>query len=361
MKIKNGKDRLTSRIGQYHSRSKEFFFKDSVKLVNPEYTMKSDTLRYNTVSKIAYFYGPTYIYSEENTIFCRSGWYDTQKNTSQFSKGAWIQGKNNKLAADSIAYNRNTGIGEAFRNITLIDTLENIKIHGNYGISFRHESRTIIHGNPVAIKYFDNDSLFLKSDTLVDEIDSNGKRLLSAYNHTKIFKSDMQGVSDSLVYNFTDSTISMFGNPILWTENNQITGDTLVIFRRNGQLEKMEIRNDAFIASEEVPLVYNQISGRDIDALFKMNKLHKVHVMGNGQSVFYAREEDSTYTGVNHIICSNMLIELSKNEVQDITYYTNPEGGFYPIDQLPGDKTNLPNMIWHMDQRPTLETFLKTK
>ena len=356
--IRNGSDRLYSRIGQYDSRSKVFFFKDSVRLNNPEYRMESDTLQYNTVSKVAYFYGPTYIYSEENTIFCNYGWYNTDLNTSQFSRRAWIKGKDNRLDADSLVYNRNTGVGEAFYDITLVDTLEKIKITGQHGITYRNDQRTIISGDPLAIKYFDDDSLFLKADTLIDDVDSADKRRLSAFYNTRLFKSDMQAVSDSLIYSFTDSTISLLGDPILWTEQNQITGDTIIVYRKNGQLDKMEVIQNSFIASEEIEDVYNQIDGRDMDAFFKDNKLHKVNVMGNGQSVYYVREEDSTYSGVNHIICSEMLIAVEDNKVQDITFYTEPKGGFYPVDQLPKDKEKLPNLVWHAEKRPELYWFI---
>jgi lipopolysaccharide export system protein LptA len=360
-KIKNDKDRLTSRIGRYNSRSKEFFFKDSVVLINPEYTIKSDTLQYNTFSKIATFHGPTYITSEENTIFCRYGWYDTKNNTSQFSKGAWIQGKENKLIADSMLYNRNTEVGRAFNNITLIDTIERIKIRGSYGIYHRLKRRTLVSGNPLAIKYIDDDSLFLKADTLIDEKDTNDVRKLSAFHHTMIHKSDMQGISDSLVYSFTDSTIHMFGLPVIWTEENQITGDTLIIYRRNGELDQMDALHDAFIASEETEGIYNQISGRNMNSYFKNNKLNRVHVYGNGQSVYYAKENDTSYTGVNHIICSDMLINVDSNKVDGITFYGKPEGGFYPVDQLPLEKSVLPNLNWQSEKRPVLKWFIDQK
>lgn len=360
-KIVNGSDRLTSRQGRYYSRSKTFFFKDSVVLVNPEYRMTSDTLSYNTFSKIAYFYGPTYIYSDENTIFCRYGWYNTKENTSQFSKGVWIQGKDNKLVADSLRYNRNTGIGRAFRNITLIDTVEQIKIEGQYGISYRLEGKTMVTGSPLAIKYFDDDSLFVKADTLIDQTDTSGGRVLSAFYNTKIHKSDMQGIADSLIYSFTDSTISLLGNPVLWTEENQITGDTLIVYRKNGQLNRLDVNNNAFIASIVQTDVFNQIDGNDMTAFFVNNKLNKVRVMGNGQSVYYVKETDTTYTGVNHMVCSDMLITVEDNTVSDVRYYESPSGGFYPVLDFPSDKKKLPNFVWFVDRRPTLDYFLGAK
>ena len=359
-RIVNGSDRLTSKQGRYYSRSKTFFFKDRVLLVNPEYQMKSDTLSYNTFSKVAYFYGPTYIYSEENTIFCRYGWYNTNENTSQFSKGVWIQGKDNKLVADSLLYNRNTGIGQAFRNITLIDTVEQIKIEGQYGISYRKTGKTMVTGNPLAIKYFEDDSLFVKADTLIDLADTTGRRLSAFYN-TKIHKTDMQGVSDSLIYSFTDSTISMLGKPVLWTEENQITGDTLVVYRKNGSLKRLEVIEEAFIVSYVQPEVYNQIDGNDMTAYFNQNKLHKVNVQGNGQSVYYVKENDTAYTGVNHMVCSDMLIYVEDNTVSDVRYYDSPKGGFYPVTDFPSDKKKLPNFVWYPNKRPTLEYFMNAK
>lgn len=360
-RITNGEDKLRSRVGRYYSRSKEFFFKDSVVLVNPEYTMKSDTLQYNTFNKIATFHGPTYITSEENTIFCRYGWYDTKNNLSQFSKGAWIQGKENKLIADSMVYNRNTEVGQAFNNIVLIDTNEKIRIQGHYGIYHRRERKTWVSGEPLAIKYIDDDSLFLKADTLLDERDSSDVRKLSAFHNTKIHKSDMQGVSDSLVYSFTDSTIDMFGLPILWTENNQITGDTITIIRKDGVLHSLKNRNNAFIASEEVPGKYNQISGKSMISYFADNKLKRVFVNGNGESVYYAKENDTAYTGANYIICSEMRIDIDSNKVDNITFFGQPDGGFYPVDQYPSDKSMLSNMKWHEEERPVLDVFIQQK
>ncbi len=358
-KIRNGTDRLKSRLGTYYSRSRIFNFKDSVVLINPEYTMNSDTLQYNSWSKIAYFYGPTYIRSEENTIFCRYGWYDTRLNTSEFSKGAWIEGKENKLVADSMVYNRNTGIGQAFKELVLIDTIEDIRITGEFGRYHRFEKKIWITGDPIAIKYIEEDSLFLRADTLLDETDTaDNKRKLLAYHNSLLHKSDMQGIADSLIYNFNDSTIQMYIDPILWAERDQITADTLIIYRKNGQLHKMDMQKDAFIVSEERHGFYNQVSGRNMKAKFRDNKLDHINVFGNGRSLYFARETDSTYTGVNHIECSEMLIQIDSNKVQEISFYTKPEGIFFPVDELPKEKEKIKGFKWLIEKRPSLDDFL---
>ncbi|MCB9245568.1 MAG: hypothetical protein H6606_03985 [Flavobacteriales bacterium] len=358
-KIRNGQDRLRSRKGTYYSRSRTFYFKDSVYLVNPEYTMRSDTLQYNTFTETAYFFGPTYIHSKENVIFCRYGWYDTRRNMAEFSKGAWIDGKQNRLVADSLLYNRNTGVGQAFRNIVLTDTLEDFRVHGAYGRYHEQEKRIWITGEPIAVKYSDGDSLFLRADTLLDLTDSSGFRALQAFPNTKLYRSDLQGVCDSLSYGFTDSTIRMFGKPILWSGSDQITGDTIHILRRNGQLDRMLIRSRSFITSLEKERFFNQIGGRNMVARFKEGKLDQVDVYGNGRSLYYAREADSTYTGANYIECSEMRISLDSNKVQEISFYNEPNGTFYPVNEVPSDKQRIQGFVWSIERKPFLDQFVQ--
>ena len=118
---------------------------------------------------------------------------------------------------------------------------------------------------------------------------------------------------------------------------------------------------EAFIVSYVQPEVYNQIDGNDMTAYFNQNKLHKVNVQGNGQSVYYVKENDTAYTGVNHMVCSDMLIYVEDNTVSDVRYYDSPKGGFYPVTDFPSDKKKLPNFVWYPNKRPTLEYFMNAK
>jgi lipopolysaccharide export system protein LptA len=358
--ILNGEDKLYSDKGTYYSRTKEFFFKDNVKLTNPEYTMESDTLRYNTRSKIATFYGPTYIRSEENTIYCEYGWYNTDKEISQFSRGAYIEGQANKLVADSMMYYRNTGLGEAFGNLQLTDTTEDVVITGQYGKYQRLIKRTVITGNPMAIKNMDGDSFFLRADTFVDLADTamGKKRTLLAQHNVKVYKSDFQAVADSLIYNFIDSTISFYKNPVLWTDSNQITGDTIIVFRNSKGLEHIEAFQNGFVIERDKNGLYNQVKGRRVEAFFTDGRLDKVEVNGNGQSVYYALEEDQQYAGVNEVVCGKMIINIdTSNRVRTITFITKPKATFYPLEKFPDNKSRLPSFEWRSATRPDKAYF----
>ena len=358
--IVNGQDKMYSDLGTYYSRTKDFFFKDNVKLTNPEYTMDSDTLRYNTKSKLASFYGPTFIKSEENTIYCQYGWYNTAKEVSQFSKGAYIQGKDNKLVADSMMYYRNTGLGEAFGNLHFEDTSEQIIIKGQYGKYERFTKTTLITGEPMAIKNIDGDSFYLRADTFLDLADTSNsqKRMLKAYHDVIAFKSDIQAIADSLVYNFTDSTIGFFKNPVIWTDSNQVTGDTIMVYRNQFGLDRFEAYANAFTIEKDINGLFNQVKGRRLNGFFTKGRLYKVDVDGNGQSIYYALEEGQKYYGVNEVVCGKMVVNIdTAKRIRSITQKNKPKATFYPLEKFPTDKSRLPGFDWKGIFRPAKSLF----
>ncbi len=357
--IKDGENTMVSRHGSYHSNTREYFFKGKIKLVNPEYTMTCDTLNYNGNTKVAYFFGPTYISSTDNLLFCNYGWYDTKNNSCQFSKKAYILSKENRIDSDSFLYNRNTGIGRAFGHISLTDTLQKIVIRGKKGIHNRFEKTTLISENAMATKAFDKDSLFLKANYFFDKLDTlTQKRTLTAYGSAKIFKQDVQGMGDSLSYSLTDSIIRLFKNPVLWNDSNQTTGDTIFIYQKGKSIDKMDVLQNAMIIMTEGPNKFNQIKGKALYGHFENNKIYKVKVRGNGQSVYYVRDDSAKYSGVNYVECTNMVINIDSNKVKKVSFLATPKGSFYPLEKFPKEKQKLRGFIWLADKRPVRGDFI---
>ena len=206
----------------------------------------------------------------------------------------------------------------------------------------------------------DDDSLFLKADTLVDLADTSADRRLIAYRQVRLFKSDLQAVSDSLEYNFTDSTIGFYQNPILWTDSNQITGDTILVFRNADGIEKVQAFNNGFIVEKDVNGLYNQISGKTLDAFFVTGKINRIEVNGSGQSVYYAKEDSTQYSGVNDVVCGKMIIYIdTTNQVRTISFLDQPKATFYPLESFPSSKSRLPGFVWKASIRPKVVDFAK--
>ncbi|MBL0340551.1 MAG: hypothetical protein IPP71_06310 [Bacteroidetes bacterium] len=215
---------LTSKNGYYFSKDKMLFFKDSVVLTNPKYVIYADSLKYHTVTKIAGFEGPTRIFSlaaDSAKIYCEQGWYNTIEEKSSFNKNAWIMSKENRLEGDSLVYDNKTKVGFGFRNVVISDTIQKVIISGDYGYNNDVSKNAWVTGKALLTKAFETDSLFLHADTLYAKQDTVTKsRTWMAYKGVRIFKKDLQGKCDSLVYNASDSTLSFFTEPVLWSEQN---------------------------------------------------------------------------------------------------------------------------------------------
>jgi lipopolysaccharide export system protein LptA len=357
--VLSGDDKLTSKKGYYDSRSGMAYFKDNVVLTNPEYTMTGDTLQYNTNNSTAHFFGPTKIVSKENTIHCVKGWYNTKTDQASFTKGATIFGENSEIYADSFFYDKNTGIGKGFRNLTMKDTTEKITVYGNQGFFYRNEDYSIITGLPVAEKYMDEDTMYLLADTLIYYGDSLNKRL-EAFHDAKIYTKDMTGKSDSLFYFMNDSLIEMRIDPVIWTETDQITGDTIRLRIRENKAEKMWVWYNSFLASHMEEDRYNQISGKQMEIIFEDNKVHRVNVEGNAASIYYSREDDTAgYIGINKVESGRMAIYMESGKVEQIRFYQSPgpSGKLYPPKKFPEDQKFLPNFNWKGEDKPRLIEF----
>jgi lipopolysaccharide export system protein LptA len=367
--IVDGEDVLTSRFGYYYSRSRDLFFKEDVLLVNPEFRMTCDTLRYNTVTKTAHFMGPTYIRSDENLIYCESGWYNTELQTSLFTGNSYLQSKEQTLRGDTVTYDRTKAIGRGIGNVSVYDSTNQVIISGDYAEHHELRDSSFVTGRATMIQVYESDSLFMHGDTLKAVADSTGqsvdssgnrKRNLYAYHNVKLFRTDLQGKCDSLVYSYSDSTIRMYTNPVLWSGLNQLTADSITIQTANSRIDRMYLVNSSFIVSRADSLQsgvvdslrFNQIRGKNMTGYFSDNKLYEIRVNGNGQTIYYGKNKQEKNFGVNRADCSDLIIRVNENKVQQISLLNEPDGTLYPINELATKELRLKGFVWMDEDRP---------
>lgn len=401
-RLVNKNNVLTSQRGTYYSKVNEATFKNDVVLTNPQFVINCDTMRYNTVTRMTYFLGPTTIKSKENVIYCEAGWYDTNADISRFSKKAYILNKEQKMLGDSLYYSRKEGMGKAFGNVLIIDTAQNITIGGEYAIHYEFTDVSYVTGNALFTQRYENDTLFLHADTLkavgntmpadtlkqqtiakeTSEKETKSKRKnkkqkeeervlvkdttatvtqttfkvnegkqLYAYHKVKFYKKDMQGKCDSMVYNMSDSLMRFYIKPVIWSEASQLTGDSIRIQTGNKTVQYIEINTGGLIASKEDTLMYNQIKGKYIKGYFRKNELYMINVDGNGQTIYYAKDKDRI-TAVNRAECSSLNIYMKDKKVEHITFITKPDATLYPINQVDLKEMQLKDFGWRGHERP---------
>lgn len=351
-KIYNGENTLESKLGYYYPNQKIFFFRDSVKIINPDYTIYSDTLKYNTVSEISYFLGPTEIISDSSYIYCENGWYNTKTDISQFNQNAYLINKEQTVKGDSLYYDRNRGFGKAFKNVELIDTVQQIILKGNYAEYYEEPEKTMITDSALFIQITNGDSLFVHADTLRSRLDStNTHKILSAYFKVKMYKKDFQGKCDSMSYSFRDSVIQLYGDPVLWSDENQLTSEYIEIHTKHNKLDYLELYRSAFIISQEDSIRFNQIKGKNMTGYFKNGELEKIDVKGNGQTIYFPKDENEII-GVNQVESSDITLFLKDKEIIKINFRIKPGGTLNPLDDTPDSEMKFKDFKWLEKSRP---------
>jgi len=343
---------LNSTIGRYYTNEDLFFFKDSVVLVNADYTLYSDTLKYQTINKTITILGPTRIVSEKETLYSESGWYNTQTGISHLLKNNKVNRDTYQIKGDSIHLDKHKQLAMIYRNVELQDTLNKLIAKGHYLEMHKDTEEAFLTDSTLFIHAGEQDSLFLHSDTIRIEKDTNDFNRILAYNKVKFFRKDLQGRCDSLSYSLQDSTMRMFNDPIVWAQGNQITADSISIESHNNAIKYLHFRTNAFLCSKEDSTLYNQIKGRNMLGHVNNNHLDKLDIIGNGETLYFPRDEHGLIVGMNVAKSSTISIDIKGQKIDQILFTKKPDGNMYPLFDIVNQKRFLKDFEWRDQLRP---------
>ena len=345
-------NQLSSFYGQYSPETKLAVFNDSVQVENPDFTLYSDTLHYDTESKVATILGPSVIVSDSGTIHTSRGWYDTVNNTSLLLDQSQVESGEKILIGDSIFYNRDTGMGEVYGNMSLIDTAQHVTLQGEYGYYNEQTGYAFATDSARFLEYSQGDTLFLHADTLQMVTVDSVYREIKAYYGVRFYRIDMQGVCDSMQFNTRDSVLYMYTEPVLWNEQYQLYGDTIAIYMNDSTIEYAHVIQFAFAAQHVDSSYYNQLKGNDLKAYFEGQAVHQIDVAGNAESIFYPLEKDGAKVGMNETKSGFLTIWVKDNKLDKLKIWPSPVGSMTPIPDLKPDQKMLKDFYWFDYLRP---------
>ena len=354
-RILNGENTLTSLTGIYYADQKMMHFRDSVKIVNPDFIMHADTMLYNTRDEVVWFAGPTEAVGDSIYLFCEKGWSNTKKDVSQLMKNAVLDNRQQRITGDTLWYDEPRGFGEAFGHVTIADTTDDVIAGGNYAWYYKRPERFMITGRPYFTMYSDDDTITLRADTLraLPQADTAGinHRLLKGYYRCTIFSREMQGACDSLAYSFRDSVIRLYDDPIVWSRENQLTADSIALFTKSQKADHMELFNSAFVVSCVDSSRYDQIKGKNLSGYFRDNKLYRIKVAGNGETIYYVLDGDEL-VGVNRAKSATIDIFVEDGKIKEIYQNQSPDGTLDPPLKTSDTELRLEGFRWLPGRRP---------
>ncbi len=349
---------LTSEIGYFYARQNYAVFWNGVNLEAPEYTLKSDTLRYNTNSKIAFSSGKTEILTEEGSILhAKGGEFKTVSDQSQFIEGN-IETADYYLEGDQLFFDDLKKYYDASGNVKLTAKNEDVIIIGDEGYADKVNGISKIYGHALMKRILEKDTFYLAADTLVSiESELEIEKRILAYHNVRIWRYNLQGIADSASYFLADSLIFLYKDPVFWNRNNQIEGDTIVMEISDDRIRTMTLRKNSFLIAQDTILNFNQIKGKNMKAYFSESEIEKINIYGNGETIYYILDESdpaNPFTiGMNRILCSDLTLRFKDRELNNISFYKKSTARFIPPHELTADVQRLPGFAWKDTERPS--------
>ncbi|MFI8604464.1 OstA-like protein [Cellulophaga baltica] len=360
---------LTSQIGRYYMETKKYQFLDSVHIDNPEYKVDSKQLDYYTSSKNAYLYGPSTVTGKTYKIYCERGFYDTKVESGYGIKNTRIDYNNRIIVGDSVYFNKAKEYASATNNIIITDTVNNGIIRAHYAEVFKAKDSVFATKRAVAISLVEKDSLYIHGDTLMIT-GKPDKRIMRAFKNAKFYKTDLSGKADSIHVEEITGLTQLIGKkipkdtkeinwpkyyPVIWNGENQMTGDSIHLISdlETEKLDSLKVIKNAFIVSFDTigKTGYNQAKGIDLYGKFLDNTLDEVDLIGNTEVVYWMYNDDQELIGINKTICSKINITFVNNDVEDLTFYVDPDGDIFPEKDLEEELRILKGMAWRGDER----------
>ncbi len=354
---------LTSDWGEYRPDTKVAVFNYNVHMVSPpapqkvRTTLLTDTLYYNTETSVANTRGPSTIDDGDSHIYTEMGYMNSKNNDMTLLNRSEMSNTGKKLIGDSIVWNSVDSIGEAFGNVVYTDLLNKNAMTGNYcyyddriGYTMGTDSACVLDFSQGAdTMYMHADSI--KMYTFNIKTDSV-YRVMHAFNHVRMYRTDIQGVCDSLVYQTQDSMMIMYKDPIIWTGVQQLLGEEIRAFMNDSTIDSIYVLRQTLSCERIDDRHFNQVAGHEMHSYLKDGELEMTHVIGNVIVNYFPFDEDSLMVAMNHIESTEMKMFMGENRKMKKIWMPAASGTFYPIPMIPSQLRFLENFQWFDYIRP---------
>ncbi|MDE7153125.1 MAG: hypothetical protein K2O00_01610 [Muribaculaceae bacterium] len=373
--LTDDKNRLTSQYGEYAPPTAEANFRRNVHLESigqaDTLNIYTDDLYYNTKTHVALMNVPSVIISKDGKIYTDSAAYNTETSYADlYRRSVVVTNRNSTLVGDTLIYDRNAGYGEAFGNVVMTDSIKKVMLLGEYGFYNELTDSAFVTGKALAKEYSQGDTLHLHADTIrvfqvitpeaeefLDSITvtipADTTHHLVAAHRVKFYRSDLQGICDSMTFIQRDSMLYLDRHPVVWSDNRQIFGNVIQVHMNDSTVDFARLPDFGFMAEEIEDGFYQQLTGKEMLASFTDGHLRRLDVSGNVQAISLPMENDSTYNKMATLESSFLTADFKDNALERMKTWPESSSSIVPLYLAKRSQLYLPQFKWYGPLRPT--------
>jgi len=357
-KLVDGKDQLIADWGEYNTQSRQAVFYFGVKLNSGKSNIETDTLYYDAPKSQAHFKGPTTIVSNGDVVKTQDGYFDTKKDKVELFSRSTITSKEKVITGDTLYRDKKTGIGQGYGNVIYVDKKNKNELHADVFVYNEKIGKGFATKKALLKDYSQGDTLFMHADSLKIETmhinTDSAYRKVHAFRHVVAYRKDVQAICDSLVANGKDSCLTMYYDPVLWSDNRQVLGEKIYVYMNDSTIRMAKVEGQALSVEQlDDKKNFNQVSSKLMNAYFDEGALRRLVCIDNVRIIFYPiNDKDSSMIGLNYIETDTMRMYINKEKKLERIWMPKAQGTLFPISQIPTDKLHLPSFAWLDHLRP---------
>lgn len=349
---------LTSDWGQYDAQTRQAIFNYNVELKSDNYMMSTDTLYYNVLTKDAISKGRSNVASGTTRIYTENGHFNTTTNKAVLLDRSVVVDKGSKMVADSIVYDKDTRVAEGFGDFVYNDNANKTILTGGYCYFNDSLGYCLAYDSALVKNFSEPDTLFMHADTLkMKSYNLNTDsvyRVVEGYYHSRAFRTDVQSVADSLSFNSRSRVLSLYGNPVVWNNRQQIVGEEIHSFFNDSTIDSIQVINQALLCEQLDSIHFNQIASREMHMYFDAGQLRESRAIQNVNANYFQLDDsvaDTLVVAMNHTETSLMKMFMEDKKIRSI-WTAESENMFYPIIYVTKELRYLENFAWFDYMRP---------
>lgn len=356
--LSDKQNELTSMEGEYYPRTKDAYFNYDVHLTsrrkNDVLYINTDSLEYNTATKIAMLVSKSEIINSDGVIYTTHGVYNTSTGEADLYKRSTVHtNKGNTLTGDTLFYDRQKQFGKAFGNMVLTDSARQSSLSGDYGYYDEVRDSAFVTGRALAKEYSKGDTLYLHGDTIVAYLDlADSTKVTDVFHKVRFYRYDIQGLCDSLSLTERDSILYMYRSPILWSGERQVFGNQINVHLADSTADWARLPLTGMMSEHIAEDCYNQMSGSDMTIWFADTTVRRLYVEGNVQLNGFPMESDSTYNKFVYVESSYMDAYFNDNKIDRINFWPETTTKVTPLYLAKRNSYFLPKFKWFEFIRP---------
>ncbi len=268
-------------------------------------------------------------------LTAEEGEYFVDEKRSHFVGNVVLTDPTSIIKCNEMVHFENETKSIATNNVHVFDISNAVDIYGDSLIHIERNKITLVQKNPRLVKIDTSSTGSIDTMVVISRVMQSLKDTIErfiAIDSVQMIRGDLSSRCGNAIYFVQTDIILLQKNPIIWSANNQITGDTIRIKIENNKLRSLFSKNRAMaisLADTGLPNRYNQLTGRELIMYFHDDKLEHIDAQKNAISLYYLFDNDQP-NGVNKSSGDRIFIDFIDGNVDRIKIVGGVQGNYFP-------------------------------